>query len=30
MENVLKKLFSLNEINVGIFKVGYKGKRWYL
>ena len=27
---LLQKVFGLNEINVGIFKVGYKGKRWYL
>lgn len=27
--NIFKQLFSLDEINIWIFKIGRKGKKWY-
>jgi len=27
--SALRKLFSKNEINLGFFKIGRKGKKWY-
>ncbi|MGW9965538.1 hypothetical protein ACUXEW_002340 [Staphylococcus hominis] len=27
--NSLMKLFTLNEVNIWIFKIGRKGKKWY-